>query len=178
MRNKLIILLLLIPVLIKAQESLPGAETCFIKLLNEYRVSKGLDSVKYNQTLYDWSANQSLYLALLNKESMLRGTIICSHDQSIDAKNINEIDRDKIPFKYKNIGENAIVCPPDSITNESIANKMLLEWIESPEHNKNLLTKANCIGVSFYKMRTKAITKQGLVFYTELIIGVMNIGIL
>ncbi len=110
--------------------------------INSYRISKGLDSVKYSDINFKSSNHHSKYLVRTGKIGHTEDTLVSTSD--------------RVKFysgKSTHIGENVsslslnIKDSDDQYLNK-ISKSIVKSWIESPEHNKMLLSNFKFAGVS------------------------------
>lgn len=168
--------------------NLNGAELYFIDILNEYRAKNNLNPVIYTDKLYEWSYDQSYYLAYLNKTRFQSGNFdyIFSHTQDYDLPNWEEQDRPIKPIKYIVVGENVAFYWEETVypklpkwnNQKEIAEFFLKEWISSPSHNELLLLKeSEVISINFYKMKVFMAKRKGVTYNIEIITATLNTGI-
>ena len=113
----------------------------FIKI-NNYRISNGLESWKWDNFIWDVANKHTQYQVKSN---------YMGHRELVDVKNHIEINRLLDRFKEKNIydyygvtrnvtvAENCLVVLFENQEIEVLADIMLQMWINSPPHNQTLL---------------------------------------
>jgi uncharacterized protein YkwD len=110
--------------------------------INSYRNSKGLDSVKYSDINFKSSNHHSKYLVRTGKIGHTEDTLVSTSD--------------RVKFyggRSTHIGENVSslslnVKDSDDQYLNKISKSIVKSWIESPEHNKMLLSNFKFAGVS------------------------------
>ncbi len=110
--------------------------------INSYRISKGLDSVKYSDINFKSSNHHSKYLVRTGKIGHTEDTLVSTSD--------------RVKFyggRSTHIGENVSslslnVKDSDDQYLNKISKSIVKSWIESPEHNKMLLSNFKFAGVS------------------------------
>jgi len=139
MRFTQTILLLLISIMGFSQTRL---DSLVLVEINSYRNSKGLDSVRYSTTNFKASNHHSKYLVRTGKIGHTEDTLVSTSD--------------RVKFyggKSTHIGENVsslalnIKDSDDQYLNK-ISKEIVRSWINSPEHNKMLLSNFKFAGVS------------------------------
>lgn len=110
--------------------------------INSYRISKGLDSVKYSDINFKASNHHSKYLVRTGKIGHTEDTLVSTSD--------------RVKFyggRSTHIGENVSslslnVKDSDDQYLNKISKSIVKSWMESPEHNRILLSNFKFAGVS------------------------------
>jgi len=146
MKKILFILLVLISNLSSSQTRL---DSLLLNKINNYRSSKGLNSLIWNDSLYSVADNQSEYMFLTNEilhnQKMYDSTILKSFLP--EPIFINRFLKHINPNIFRMVGENLVSHKLESYNNinlDSLSNELLLSWINSPSHNKLLLDSTMC----------------------------------
>ena len=138
MKKLITILLTLLTFVSFSQERQIELERLILEKVNEFRVSEGLLTVKWNDKVYDAAYHHAYYLTDRN--------ITLSHNEDYDKDNFNELmtAQDRIQHYYnKNswgienlVGINFIWYNGDI---EKIAEWVVNAWINSPQHKRGML---------------------------------------
>jgi len=139
MRFTQTIILLLISIMSFSQTRL---DSLVLVEINSYRNSKGLDDVKYSSINFKASNHHSKYLVRTGKVGHTEDTLVKTSD--------------RVKFyggKSTHIGENVSsfslnIKDSDSQYLNKISKDIVKSWINSPEHNKILLSDFKFAGVS------------------------------
>ncbi|MDP2692789.1 MAG: CAP domain-containing protein [bacterium] len=119
--------------------------------INKYRVSKGLQTLKWDSSAYNASKHHANYLSIINNTKNHAGLI--SHDEKIDIENFQEYNvDDRIKFfipKNKNNVENVAsggvpnFLGKENVTSQdSVISKIIFDmWKTSKGHNINMKVK-------------------------------------
>lgn len=137
----------------------------FHQKINEYRLSHGLDALRWNDTLWLISRNHSYWMAMNNK---------LSHKQIMGSPFYSGYDPGyRVDFVTKKngrlqwTGENALYFSRFNGNSakeiaSNIAENAIDSWKRSPGHNENMLSNHNAHGTAFI------ISQSGLVYGTDL----------
>ncbi len=127
---------------------------------NNYRKAKGLNPVKWNDTIYNASSHHSEYQAYYN---------LVGHGEPIDMpKRKNE------QVHYNKIrsfsGEICLIAPitKEKTTYGEAAQYLIKIWKDSPGHNSIMITpdyKSNAFGCAFRYHKNTMFTRENLLIY-------------
>ena len=107
------------------------------RVVNEYRISNGLNAWVWNQDLFKVSEKHNYYQTQIKN---------VSHDESINIKDHVEVRRlgdrvsEGVGSNWGCVGENLARVHNKDLTISEIAERVLNGWINSPTHHKLLLS--------------------------------------
>ena len=107
------------------------------RVVNEYRISNGLNAWVWNQDLFKVSEKHNYYQTQIKN---------VTHDESIDIKDHVEVRRlgdrvsEGVGSNWECVGENLARVHNTDLTINEIAERVLNGWIASPQHHKLLLS--------------------------------------
>ena len=133
--KKLITLLLLLTSIISYSQTKLDKE--IFKVVNEYRVSNGLDIWEWNQKLFKVSKKHNYYQTQINDINHDEPTNVKSH---VEVSGLSDRVEEGNINNWKQIGENLAVSPSENLSTSEIAKKVLIMWIASPPHHELLLS--------------------------------------
>ena len=134
MKNIITILLLILTITSYGQTQLDKE---IFRVVNEYRISNGLNAWVWNQELFKVSEKHNYYQTQIKN---------ISHDESIDIKGHVEVRRlgdrvsEGVSGNWGCVGENLACIPSKDLTISEIAEITVNGWINSPPHHKLLLS--------------------------------------
>ena len=142
MKNLLLTLLSILTLTVYGQEHINEAEKIIFDMVNNYRVSQGLNPVKWSNEVYGAAYHHSSYVALDE-------TPYC-HSQSVDVPGHEEISDPQMRIKkYCGLYSWGTECIAgmrvggtlggQSINIEEECAKVVALWINSPGHKKAML---------------------------------------
>lgn len=105
---------------------------CF-ELTNDFRQSKGLNKLAWNDDIF--------YVSLTHSEDMSLAKVGFGHTGFAERLKM-------FPFSYQTASENVAYCEGSDV--ESLAKTIVDGWINSPGHRKNMLSNANISAVAAY----------------------------
>ena len=116
MKKLITILLFFLSITSYGQERLQDAEEIIFRMINEYRISEGLKTVKWSNKVYNAAYHHSSYMS--NKG------VPYAHTETVDVDGHEEINNPQVRIeKY---------CGPSSWGTECIAGLPLLSWTVEP----------------------------------------------
>lgn len=115
--------------------------------INEYRASRGLKQLEWNDKLTG--------LARIHSINMASGSIPFGHD-GIDMRN-KIIDK---VLDWKKISENVAYSTPRN----SLVDQVLVQWIKSTEHHKNIIGNYNLSGIGVSR------SSDGKLYFTQMFV--------
>ena len=107
------------------------------RVVNEYRISNGLNAWVWNQDLFKVSEKHNYYQTQIKN---------VTHDESIDIKDHVEVRRlgdrvsEGVGSNWECVGENLARVHNKDLTINEIAERVLNGWISSSQHHKLLLS--------------------------------------
>jgi len=124
-------------------------DSVLLNKINNYRNSKGLNALIWNDSLYLVADNQSQYMSLTNEvlhtQQLYDSSILKSFiPQPVFLKRFQKFINRNVP---RIVGENLVshsVLFNADINVDSLAEKLLETWINSPSHNELLLDSTMC----------------------------------
>ena len=134
MKNIITILLLILTITSYGQTQLDKE---IFRVVNEYRISNGLDAWVWNQDLFKVSEKHNYYQTQIKN---------ISHDESMDLKDHVEIRRlgdrvsEGVGSNWQAVGENLACIASENLTISEIVERTVNGWIASPPHHKLLLS--------------------------------------
>jgi hypothetical protein len=147
MKNLLTILLTVISFTSIAQVSDFKLDSTLFAKINEYRISKGINTLIWDTVAYKAAQHHATYLYKLNNKNY--PNFICTHTEREDVGMIilpEPIDRYKYYSEYRPsyVGEcagvsGAMYVKQNEDFYEKVASTILKQWQDSPPHNKGLL---------------------------------------
>ena len=125
----------------------------FHKLINQYREENGLNTIKWNETLWIATQNHNLWMANTGELSHHQTTSNKYYTGNSPGDRLSYAQAGKTSFGWS--GENALYNysysgkTKEEIA-QNIAQKSFIQWKNSPGHNKNMLSKRHgSHGVAF-----------------------------
>ena len=134
MKNIITILLLILTITSYGQTQLDKE---IFRVVNEYRISNGLNAWVWNQDLFKVSEKHNYYQTQIKN---------VTHDESIDIKDHVEVRRlgdrvsEGVGSNWECVGENLARVHNKDLTINEIAERVLNGWISSSQHHKLLLS--------------------------------------
>jgi len=134
MKNIITILLLMLTITSYGQTQLDKE---IFKVVNEYRISNGLNAWVWNQELFKVCEKHNYYQTQIG---------VVTHDESIDVEGHIEVRklgdriRDGVSGNWGCVGENLARVYNKDLTINEIAERVINGWINSPPHHKLLLS--------------------------------------
>ena len=134
MKNIITILLLILTITSYGQTQLDKE---IFKVVNEYRVSNGLNAWVWSQELFKVSEKHNYYQTQIKN---------ISHDESIDIKGHVEVRRlgdrvsEDVSGNWECVGENLARVRNKDLPVSEVVKRVLNGWIASPPHHKLLLS--------------------------------------
>lgn len=137
---------LLVPTLCFAQPKSADVQTEFIKIVNQYRVSRGLIRVTFSEDARAASQIQSDYLASTLTVNGSQANCTVGHTHPVYPMIMDRINKvnPSLPIAYY-----AEICAGNwyhSQTAVEVATQLFNQWKESPDHNRIM------VGPSFTKV--------------------------
>ena len=137
MKNIITILLLILTITSYGQTQLDKE---IFKVVNEYRVSNGLNAWVWSQELFKVSEKHNYYQTQIKN---------ISHDESIDIKGHVEVRRlgdrvsEGVSGNWECVGENLARVRNKNLPVSEVVKRVLNGWITSPPHHKLLLSRSS-----------------------------------
>ena len=134
MKNIITILLLILTITSYGQTQLDKE---IFRVVNEYRISNGLNAWVWNQDLFKVSEKHNYYQTQIKN---------VSHDESIDIKDHVEVRRlgdrvsEGVGSNWGCVGENLACIPSENLAISEMVEMTVSGWIASPQHHKLLLS--------------------------------------
>ena len=129
-----ILLFLLLSIISYSQTNLDKE---IFRVVNEYRISNGLNAWVWNQDLFKVSEKHNYYQTQINN---------ISHDESIDIGGHFEVRRlgdrvsEGVGYNWECVGENLACIASEDLIISEIVEITVNGWIASPPHHKLLLS--------------------------------------
>lgn len=179
---KKLLIIICLPLISIAQPDIKLVEQEFIQILNEYRVSHGVQVLQVSDDATRVAEFQNNYLAEINRGDPI--TILLTHihpDYKSFSQRVRTIMGD---LEFLNAGENILgLCCLESkfisYTAKDLALDFFNQWKDSPGHNENMLDPTyNYSGFTFTYIRTEHTTpnrmKQAFNEYGQIILVPAN----
>jgi uncharacterized protein YkwD len=156
MKNLLTVILIIASLTTIGQNSDYKLDSTLFVKINEYRISKGVNTLVWDTVAYKAAQHHAIYLYKLNEKDVTKS--ICTHveKEDVGVKILKNPEDRYNYYKSKNQKEPQYVgeCAANSVTYvksniyEEVANSILKQWQNSPQHNTGLLSQKDYGSVS------------------------------
>tara|TARA_R110000851_G_scaffold137100_2_gene272876 strand:- start:2523 stop:3053 length:531 start_codon:yes stop_codon:yes gene_type:complete len=141
MKKLLTILLTILTLTSYGQQRMVKAEKIIFRMVNEYRVSQGLETVVWSEDVYDAAYHHSSYMSYEE--------VNFSHSETVDIKGHEEINDPqnrikkycgKLSWGTECMAGMMFITWRDKLPNlEELCREVVNDWINSPGHRKAML---------------------------------------